>query len=112
MALVSERAPFFGGLNAVSDPAALAPNQARQMVNARHTTYGSATRRGGTRKCLSAAVGLSATSNVGIYWPKFTKVCVVGGSTQKLYTADPPASFSTTWTMTMDAGTVDRKSVV
>lgn len=106
MAEVREKALWIGGLNAVSDPAALTPDQARQMVNARHTTYGSATRRGGTRKCLSAAIGLSATSNVGIYWPKFTKVCVVGGSTQKLYTADPPSSFTTTWTMTMDAGTV------
>lgn len=103
---VSDRGILAGGLNTVADPAAVAPNQARQLTNARLSTYGSATRRGGTRKCLSAAIGTSATGNVGIYWPKFTKVCVVGGSTQKLYTADPPASFSTTWTMTMDAGAV------
>lgn len=101
---VSDRAIFSGGLNTVADPAALSPNQARQLGNARLSTYGSATRRGGTRKCLSAPVALSATSNVGIYWPKFSKACVVAGTTQTLYTADVPAAFSTTWTMTMDAG--------
>jgi hypothetical protein len=105
-ARLSDKAIFTGGLNTVSDPAALGPNQARQLVNARLTTYGSATRRGGTRKILAAAVGTTATRNVGIYWPKFEKVCVVAGSTQKLYTATAPASFTTTWSMTMDAGTV------
>ena len=101
---VIDKATFAGGLNTVSDPAALAPSQARQLGNARLTVYGSATRRGGTRTCLSAAVSTSSTGNVGIYWPLKGKVCVVAGSTQTLFTASPPASFTTTWTMTMDAG--------
>lgn len=104
MALVTDKAIFTGGLNNVSDPAAVGPNQARQMGNARLSVYGSATRRGGTRKVLSAAVGTTATGNVGIYWPKFGTACVVAGSTQYLYSAAVPATFSTTWSMTMDAG--------
>lgn len=101
---LTDRGLFAGGLNSVSDPAAVAPTQARQLVNARLTTYGSTTRRGGTRKCLTAAVGTSASANVGIYWPKFSTVCVVAGSTQYLYSAAAPSSFTSTWSMTMDAG--------
>lgn len=102
---VQDRGILTGGLNPVSDPAAVGPNQARQLTNARLSVYGSATRRGGTRKVLTAAVSASSTGNVGIYWPKFSKAVVIAGTTQNLFTADPPNSFTTTWTMTMSAGT-------
>ncbi len=95
---------FLGGLNTVSDPAILAPTQARQLGNGRLLTYGAVTRRGGTRVCLAAVVGTGATGNVGLYWPLKTQVCVIAGAAPKLYTATRPASFTTTWTMTMDAG--------
>lgn len=103
--VMDEQPSFAGGLNTTSEPTALGPAQARQLSNTHLTTYGAATKRGGTRKILTAAVGTNATGNIGIYWAAATsQVCVVAGGTQLLYTATRPTSFSGAWTITADTG--------
>jgi len=46
--VVDQQPKFDGGLNNVSDDAALLPNQLRRADNARLTDYGAITKRGGT----------------------------------------------------------------
>jgi hypothetical protein len=106
------QAGWLSGLNSVSDPAALTPDQARQLVNARLTTYGSATRRGGTRKVLTGAVAVSSTGNVGLYWPLKLQAIAMAGATQVLYAGGAPSAFTATWAMTMTArGTVSANTL-
>jgi hypothetical protein len=49
-ALLDTQPRMDGGLNSVSDEAALAPNQMRRAENARLTDFGAVTKRGGTRR--------------------------------------------------------------
>jgi hypothetical protein len=51
-----------GGLNDVSDDAALLPNQLRVATNARLTDYGAITKRGGTKR--TNVLGLGVVSGV------------------------------------------------
>lgn len=91
---------FDGGLNTVSDEAALLPNQMRQSVNARLTDFGAATKRGGTRRTSTNAISLSGLNSVsgGFGWRKDSGtteiLAVVRGG---LYTTTYGA-FPLTWT--------------
>lgn len=58
---------FDGGVNTVSDDAALAENQMRRATNARLTDFGAATKRGGTRRTSTAAIAAHAVAN-GFTW--------------------------------------------
>ena len=89
---------FDGGLNTVSDEAALLPNQMRQSVNARLTDFGAATKRGGTRRTSTNALGVSGDVSGGFGWRKdsgATEILVVYGA--GLYTTTYGA-FPLTWT--------------
>ena len=55
--LADQQPGMSGGLNSVSDPSALAPNQLRKTINARLTDYGAITKRGGTQRTHSSAFG-------------------------------------------------------
>lgn len=85
---------FVGGLNTVSDPASVAPNQATQLTNCRLTTYGAAIRRGGTQK-MSASTANGSSAVTGMQWwdSQLKFVAVVGTN---LYTAGP--TVPVTWT--------------
>lgn len=61
---------FDGGLNTVSDDAALAPNQMRRAVNARLTDFGAVTKRGGTRRVSTAAIDAGEDVQGGFNWRK------------------------------------------
>lgn len=61
---------FDGGLNIVSDDAALAPNQMRLAVNCRLTDFGAVTKRGGTQRVSTAAVSAGADVQGGFNWRK------------------------------------------
>lgn len=65
---------FAGGLNTVSDPAMLAPNQARALTNVKLTAYGAAVKRGGT---IAYATANPSTTNEIVtmaWWEKQTGV--------------------------------------
>ena len=55
--LADQQPGMAGGLNDVSDPSALQPNQLRRAINLRLTDYGAATKRGGTQRTHSTALG-------------------------------------------------------
>ena len=61
------QAGFSGGLNTVSDPSAVAPNQAVQLVNTRLTAYGAALKRLGTKRTTASASTHPIAG--GSYWP-------------------------------------------
>ncbi len=58
-----------GGLNTVSDDAALGERQLRKLENARLTDYGALTKRGGTQRMTSAVLSAHAIQN-GYTWRK------------------------------------------
>lgn len=58
-----------GGLNDVSDEAALLPNQMRRSTNLRLTDFGAATKRGGTQRTSTAALAAASVLN-GYTWQK------------------------------------------
>lgn len=67
--MMDAQAGFAGGLNTVNDPAALRPDQARQLTNCVLTTVGAATRRPGTQRLTAAA---SSADSLGLaYWPRY-----------------------------------------
>lgn len=55
--LLDEQPGMAGGLNSVSDPSALQPNQLRRTTNARLTDYGAVVKRGGTQRTHTSAIG-------------------------------------------------------
>src|SRR3954471_20895638 len=64
-----QQAGFAGGVNAVSDPAFLRPDQARQMANYKLSSYGDALKRLGT--ALTTAAPITTFGSLfctGIYW--------------------------------------------
>lgn len=63
------QAGFTGGLNTVSDPSAVAPNQAVQLTNIRLTAYGAAAKRLGTKRTTSSAASHPLAN--GGYWPAY-----------------------------------------
>ena len=56
-----------GGLNVVTDPAFLTPDQARQLSNMRLTTFGAAGKRNGTQRTSAALVTTNSVVG-GISW--------------------------------------------
>lgn len=99
---------FDGGLNTVSDDAALAPTQMRVATNARLTDFGAVTKRGGTQRVSSAAIDAGEEVQGGFNWRKDTGaseiLAVVDGT---LYTTTY-GSFPLTWTA--ESGTLDTVS--
>jgi hypothetical protein len=78
-----QQASFSGGLNTVSDPLALSPDQFRFGRNARHTEYGALTKRfGSVRLSSNAITGLPLN---GYNWAK------ADGSVQALVVGDTGA---------------------
>jgi len=96
--VVDQQPKFDGGLNNVSDDAALLPNQLRRADNARLTDYGAITKRGGTKRTSTSPLASAAVLN-GYTWRK-------DGGTQQLmavcngtlYTSTFSATYPWTWT--------------
>jgi hypothetical protein len=65
--IVDQQPRFDGGLNTVSDDAALLPNQLRRADNARLTDYGAISKRGGTRRTAASALAATSVRN-GYTW--------------------------------------------
>jgi hypothetical protein len=88
---------FDGGLNTVSDDAALGQSQMRRAVNARLTDFGAVTKRGGTQRISTAAIDAGETVQSGFNWRKDTGaseiLAIVDGT---LYTTTY-GSFPMTW---------------
>jgi len=101
---------FDGGLNTVSDDAALAPNQMRLAVNARLTDFGAVTKRGGTRRVSTAAISAGADVQGGFNWRK-------DGGTSEILTVLNGTLYTTTYgafpmTFTAQSGTLANNVVV
>ena len=93
---------FDGGLNSVSDEAALQDNQVRTAANARLTDYGAISKRGGTRRTAAALAAQPVTG--GYTWAKDDgTVSVLAVCDGKLFTS---AFNPTTWTWTQRTGTL------
>lgn len=60
---------FLGGLNTVSDDAALLPTQIRRATNTRLTDYGAISKRGGSRRTTASPLAGAAVRN-GYTWRK------------------------------------------
>lgn len=94
---------FDGGLNTVSDDAALAPTQMRRAVNARLTDFGAVTKRGGTQRVSTAAIDAGEDVQGGFNWRKdngTSEILAVLDGT--LYTTTYGA-FPMTWTAEVGA---------
>ena len=88
---------FDGGLNNVSDDAALNVNQMRRALNARLTDYGAATKRGGTQRTSSSALSAHAVAN-GYTWRRDSgSVDILAVANGVLYTSTF-GTFPWTWT--------------
>jgi hypothetical protein len=93
---------FDGGLNSVSDEAALQDNQVRTSANARLTDYGAISKRGGTRRTSAALAAQPVTG--GYTWTKDDgTVSVLAVCNGTLFTS---AFNPTTWTWTSRTGTL------
>lgn len=94
---------FDGGLNTVSDEAALLPNQMRRCINGRLTDYGAVTKRGGTRRTTTAELDAGEAVQAGFNWQKDNGtselLAVIDGT---LYTSAYGA-FPWTWTAEVGA---------
>ena len=78
---------FAGGINQTSDPAFLRPDQTRQAVNYRLSSFGAALKRLGTVITSTSTITTSdTTSNAigGIYWPKQAYAYVFDWLAEKL----------------------------
>ena len=101
--LSDEQPGFGGGLNTVSDDAALLPNQMRRCINGRLTDYGAVTKRGGTRRTTAAALATNKNVQAGFNWRKDD------GTSQILVVVDGTllttiyGTFPWTWTSQMGA---------
>lgn len=99
---------FDGGLNTVSDDAALLPNQMRRADNARLTDFGAVVKRGGTQQTSTAV--LSANSvQAGFDWQKDD------GTAELLAVANGVLYTSTygtlPWTWNAEAGALDTTAI-
>ena len=107
MAVAGERVTdaqprFDGGLNSVSDEAALLVNQVRTAVNARLTDFGAISKRGGTRRTAAALAAQPITG--GYTWTKDDgTVPILAVCNGKLFTS---TFNTTTWTWTEQTGTL------
>lgn len=92
-----------GGLNDVSDEAAVAPNQLRKAINARLTDYGAVTKRGGTRRTSASPLAAASVLN-GFGWRKDSGgqeiMAVAGGQLFTSSYGSPP------WAWTGQTGTL------
>lgn len=94
---------FDGGLNTVSDDAAVAPTQMRRAVNARLTDFGAVTKRGGTQRVSTAAIDAGEDVQGGFNWRKD------GGTSEILAVLDGTlytttyGTFPMTWTAEVGA---------
>lgn len=101
-----QQAGFASGLNSVSDPAFLRPDQARQMANMRLATYGAALKRLGTQLTTGTPITTNDTTNSvygGIYWPSKNLIYLLGagsGATTAVtvWKTGYPNPFTATWT--------------
>ena len=99
---------FDGGLNTVSDDAALLPNQMRRADNARLTDFGAATKRGGTQR-TSTAVLSAHPIQAGYEWRKDAgtgELMTVGNGV--LYTS---AYGTLPWTWTAEVGALSTTAI-
>ena len=99
--LLDEQPSMQGGLNTVSDEASLLPTQLRRATNARLTDFGAVTKRGGTRRTSSSALGGDILN--GYTWRRD------GGTQQILVVADNGTLYTATygsfpWTYTAQTG--------
>ena len=93
---------FDGGLNSVSDEAALQDNQVRTAANARLTDYGAISKRGGTRRTAAPLASQPITG--GYTWTRDNgTVSVLAVCNGTLFTS---AFNPTTWTWTSQTGTL------
>lgn len=81
--VVDVQASFAGGLNTVSDPSALQPNQARQLKNLRLTTFGAAIKRLGTQ--LVSTAGFAIIPRRALYWPSQNGLVFGGEGSASVY---------------------------
>jgi hypothetical protein len=94
---------FDGGLNTVSDEAAVLPNQMRRCVNGRLTDFGAVTKRGGTRR-TATAIDAGESVQGGFNWNK-------DGGTSEILAVVDGTLYTTTygtfpWTWTGESGTL------
>lgn len=98
--VVDEQPRFDGGLNSVSDDAAVQPNQVRTSTNGRLTDYGAISKRGGTRRTSAALAAQPITG--GFTWTKDDgSRPVLAVCNGKLFTS---TFNTTTWTWTEQTG--------
>ncbi len=104
--LTDQQAGFAGGVNTVSDPAFLRPDQARNLENFRLTSFGAAFKRLGTALTTNDAITTFDTTNSvygGIYWASQDKIYATGAATnstsmQLWQTVYPEIWTGATWT--------------
>lgn len=102
--VTDQQAGFAGGLNSVSDPAFLGPDQARRLENYRLSNFGAALRRLGTQTVHTAAITTLDTNQSvygGIYWPRqgqaFVLAAGASAAASHIYSTTYGA-FPRTWT--------------
>ena len=96
--VVDQQPRFDGGLNNVSDDAALLTNQLRRADNARLTDYGAISKRGGTRRTAASALAAASVLN-GYTWRQdggTQQIMAVCNGT--LYTSSFISTYPWTWT--------------
>lgn len=100
-----QQAGFGSGLNTVTEPAFVRPDQAVQMANFRLSTYGAALKRLGTQITANTAFSTNDTTNGvagGIYWPSKDTIYIIAGavasSALTLWKTTYPVPFVATWT--------------
>ena len=103
--VADNQAGFTGGLNSVSDPEFLRPDQARQMTNFRLSNFGAALKRLGTQLTTGTPIATQDSVNsvgAGLYWPLKNKIYLIGGNNSTtaltLYSTTYPAPLIATWT--------------
>ena len=99
---------FDGGLNTVSDDAALLPNQMRRADNARLTDFGAVAKRGGTRR-TSVAVLSAHDVQAGFDWQKDDGTAeLLAVANGVLYTS---AYGALPWTWTAESGALSTTAI-
>ena len=113
--VVDQQAGFSGGLNSVTDPAFLGPDQARQLANFRLTNYGAALKRMGTQLTNTSAIttfdaqgviysdppGVTGSVCSGVYWPFADQIYLFAAATNSTAVhawMTTYGSFPRTWT--------------
>lgn len=104
-AVSDQQAGWSGGLNTVSDPAFLRPDQGPQLTNFRLSAYGAALKRLGSQLTTAAAITTFDTASGlygGIYWALPDKIyasgAATGSTTASLWeTSYPSGAFTAAW---------------